>query len=245
MEATRVDAAEGWQWIVSGWETFIRNPGMLVLYLVILLGIAIVLALLPFIGHLVMMLILPVLWAGWYEAAQRLSRGESISADTLFVGFRSGDRLGPLVTLGAILLAGEILLMVILVFFVGGTVLGFVGNMGTGSSGEGMVLGAGMVLTLLIVVAGGGLLAMAFLYAVPLVWFRNLPPVDALKSSFSACLTNFMPLLVFSLVYLVLIPLAILPLGLGLLVLGPVTYCALYASYCAIYPSGERETTLV
>jgi uncharacterized membrane protein len=52
-----------------------------------------------------------------------------------------------------------------------------------------------------------------------------------------------LPLLVFGLVYLVLAVAAVIPLGLGFLVLGPVTVCAVYASYREIF--GGSAPTLV
>ena len=44
-----------------------------------------------------------------------------------------------------------------------------------------------------------------------------------------------LPLLVFGLIYIVLAAVAMLPLGLGFLILGPVTACAAYASYREVF----------
>ena len=60
-------------------------------------------------------------------------------------------------------------------------------------------------------------------------------PFDALKSSFSACLKNFMPFLVYGLAFLVLAVLATLPVGLGWFILIPVTQASIYASYKSLF----------
>jgi uncharacterized membrane protein len=96
-------------------------------------------------------------------------------------------------------------------------------------------LGVGMLLAMLLMSTIGLLLSMAFFYAVPLIMFAAAKPVAALKSSFAACLANILPLLLFSVVYIVLAAVAVIPFGLGLLVLLPVTFGAVYASYRDVY----------
>jgi uncharacterized membrane protein len=59
--------------------------------------------------------------------------------------------------------------------------------------------------------------------------------VAAVKASFSACFKNLLPLLVFGVVYAVLAIIAVIPLGLGLLLLIPVSLCAGYCSYKDIF----------
>ena len=246
MEAKRVAAGEGWQWLVCGWRLFVRNPGIMVLYLVLWLVISVGANLVPIVGGLAMALIAPVLLAGWYEAAHRLAQGGTIEIGTLFEGFRRGDRTGALVALGALLLVGQLLLILIIMAFIGSAVMGLQDVMRHMDSLETMpdvALSGGMLFGMLLVVTGGALLLMAFLYAVPLVWFDGVRPVDSLKHSFSACLRNFLPLLILSLVYLVLVPLAMLPFGLGILVLAPVTLCTMYCSYRSVYGDSGAHST--
>ena len=244
MEARRVDASRGWQWLVRGWELFTRNPGVMILYMLIWAGISIVAGMIPFIGGLAMAVVAPVMLAGWHEAADLLSRKEGISANILFEGFRRREKTGQLITLGAILLGCQLALVVVGMIFIGS---GMMGIMGATDPSGGMMTGgqiafsAGAVFGLLLTLTGATIVLMAYLYAVPLIWFGGLAPMDALKSSFSACLRNVMPLLVFSLIYLILIPLAILPFGLGMLVLIPVSLSAIYASYRDLYPPDSPE----
>ena len=81
---------------------------------------------------------------------------------------------------------------------------------------------------------GAALLAplMAALWFAPaLVYFHNEPPLTALKVSFFACLKNWLPFLVYGVLLLILLLIAAIPLGLGLLVAGPMTLISGYTSY--------------
>ena len=83
--------------------------------------------------------------------------------------------------------------------------------------------------------------AMAFLFAGPLVLFQNLPPVDAAKASFTGCLQNIVPFLVYGVISTILAFIATLPFMLGWLVLGPVLVGATYSAYKGIFEGGESE----
>ena len=76
---------------------------------------------------------------------------------------------------------------------------------------------------------------MAIWFAPALVFFNNMPPLDALKASFNACLKNILAFLVYGLIVLVLMFFAALPAGLGFLVLIPVLSGSVYASYRDIF----------
>jgi uncharacterized membrane protein len=97
-------------------------------------------------------------------------------------------------------------------------------------------LGIGALLAVLFGLLLGVPLVMAYWYAPALVVFRNDDPIAAMKTSFTACLVNMMPMLVYSLLGLVFAIVATIPLGLGWLVLGPVFVASVYASYKDIFP---------
>ena len=73
------------------------------------------------------------------------------------------------------------------------------------------------------------MVTMALFYGIPLVMLAGQNAWPAALDSVAACWINMLPMLVLGLIYLVLIVLAALPLGLGFLVLGPVTVCTVYA----------------
>ncbi|MBL8439647.1 MAG: hypothetical protein JNK96_00340, partial [Betaproteobacteria bacterium] len=80
-------------------------------------------------------------------------------------------------------------------------------------------------------------LIMAMWFAPALVYFNAMAPIAAMKASFAACVANWLPFLVFSIILTVLCFFATLPLGLGFLVLLPVFSGALYASYRDVFPA--------
>ena len=65
--------------------------------------------------------------------------------------------------------------------------------------------------------------------------FQDQGAVQAMKESFSGCLRNIVPFLVYGVVMMVLSVLASIPVGLGWLVLAPVLAASLYTSYKDIY----------
>jgi len=76
---------------------------------------------------------------------------------------------------------------------------------------------------------------MALWFAPALVVLRRMAPVAAIRESFLGCLKNIVPFLVYSIVFLVLGIVASIPLGLGWLVLGPVTVASVYTAYRDIF----------
>lgn len=63
----------------------------------------------------------------------------------------------------------------------------------------------------------------------------NMAPVESIKTSFSACLKNILPLLVFGIIYFLLAIVAAIPILLGFLILIPVSILAMYCSYKSIF----------
>jgi len=76
---------------------------------------------------------------------------------------------------------------------------------------------------------------MAFWFAPILIAVHNLPPVDAMKASFVACLKNVLPFLVYGVIGMALAVVAAIPFFLGLIVLVPVLVASIYTSYRDIF----------
>jgi uncharacterized membrane protein len=241
MTVRKVDAGQGWSWIVEGWRLFIKAPGMWIVMLLIYLGINIVLSFIPLVGTLANALIAPALVGGMLYGAACLARDEDLAISHLFRAFQDQKRLGPMLTLGALLLGSYIVMGLVVAGVIFGGVVGSGALSGNLSEEQlmGLVMGSGLIFALILLVLSC-LIAMALFYAIPLVMLGGQAPWAAVQTSFSACLTNFLPLLVFSLIYLVLGILAVIPLGLGFLVLVPVTFAAIYASYKDVFP--EQDT---
>ncbi len=74
-------------------------------------------------------------------------------------------------------------------------------------------------------------LLMAYWFAPALVIMHGMGAVAAMKASFGACLRNFIPFLIYGIVMMVLVVVAMIPFGLGLLVWIPLSFTSTYAAY--------------
>ncbi|MCP5159416.1 MAG: hypothetical protein H6974_08305 [Gammaproteobacteria bacterium] len=239
MTAIRADAGRGWGWIIEGWQLFAKAPGIWIVILLIYLAISVVLSLIPLVGLIGHTLLNPVLVGGMLYGVAAQARGETLEIGHLFQGFRDQERMGPLVMLGLFSVGGYLLMFIIFMIFVGGS---FVTGLALDSTGAnvpheamgGILAGVGLIVMLLAVTISI-LIAMALFYGVPLVMLGRQNAWPAVQASVAACWINMLPLLVFGLIYIVLVIIAALPLGLGFLVLGPVTVGAVYASYREVF----------
>ena len=239
MNAMRVDAGRGWGWITEGWRLFAGAPGVWIVILLIYLGINVVLSLIPLIGGLAYLLLSPVLTGGILYGADRQARGETLEISDLFRGFQDQGRMGPLVILGLISLAGYMLMGLILMVFVGG---GIATGIVLDDPGQGItpemiegLFGVGFMVLILVELTLWAVIMMAMLYAIPLVMLGRQDAWPAVQDSIAACWINMLPLLVFGLMGLVLAMIATIPFGLGFLILWPVMICAVYASYREVF----------
>lgn len=248
MAMMRVDAGRGWGWIVEGWRLFAQAPGIWIVIMLIYLGISVVLSFIPFVGGLAYMLLSPVLAGGMLYGAAAQARGESLEIAHLFRGFQDQERMGPLVLLGLISLAGYVLMVLVVILFMGGglmmgATLDSTGAIVPSEAIGGLLAGAGLV-ALLIIVVIWFLITMALFYGIPLVMLGGQNAWPAAQDSVAACWTNVLPLLVFGLIYLVLGVVAVIPFGLGLLILGPVTVGAVCASYRDVFGETPARVNL-
>ncbi len=182
------------------------NPWLWLAASLILVVACVALVSVSLIGPMVFCLLSPLLCSGVLRACQKALNSETLEVSDFFSGFR--DNASGLAILGVIVV---------------GSLAGF-----------GLLFGGGLVAKLV-----GFLLVfpliMAFWFAPALVFFNNMSPVDALKASFNACLKNTLPFLVYSLIVMVLMFFAALPVGLGFLLLIPVLSGSVYVSYRDIF----------
>lgn len=225
-----VEAGQGIEWLKEGWQLFLKNPGMWIAIAVIVIVIFVVLGLIPLLGHLAANLITPIIAAGLLIGCRALAQGEELKIDHVFAGFKQNT--GNLIVLGVLALVGGVLVAIVTFLIVGGGAMS--GAMLGNGRGVGMAAG-GLLLGMLVMLALMVPLMMALWFAPALVVFRNAAPVDALKLSFNACMKNMVPFLVYGVVMLVLTVVAAIPVGLGFILLLPVTAGSLYASYVDIF----------
>jgi uncharacterized membrane protein len=233
-EPRTVDAGRGIAWWTDAWALFVKSAALWVVLGILLFIVLAVLAFIPLIGGVVASLILPVFMGGWMLAARNVEGGGALEVADLFSCFK-GDKLSPLLVMGALFLAGMVVIALVAMLLGFGAMAGVMMGGAHRSMGSMMAgFGVGM-LTMLIVLLLGLLIGMALWFAPALVVFRGVAPIDAMKLSFAASVKNVMPFLLYGVIYLVASIVASIPFGLGWLVLGPVAMLSVYLSYKDVF----------
>jgi len=242
MEIRQVSAGQGWQWIVDGFALFRKNPLIWIVLFVIYFIILMVVSIIPLVGPLVMSLLAPVFAAGFMLACRDLENGNELEVRHLIAGFMHNT--GQLVTVGGLYLVGSIVIMGVMMFAGGGAILGAAALNGMqGGEPPDVAIGAigGMMIALLAALALLVPLLMAYWFAPALVFFNDMPAAQAMKASFSACMKNWLSFTVYGAAGLGLTLLAMIPFGLGILVLIPVITASIYTGYKDIFVFAAQE----
>ncbi len=231
---------QGGAWVVRGWALFTQAPLIWIVSVVIFFAIYLILNFVPIIGMFVSYALYGLLAGGLMLGAHGQHRGRPLEVTDIFSGFKA-PHTTPLLIVGVLYMAAWIVLMVIagILFAI---VLGASGGIGAlmnggGGAITGLLAGAGLgaMVVVLVVMAAAVPIFMAFWFAPILVVANAVAPMEALKMSFSACLKNFLPFLIYGLIFLVLFIIGSIPLGLGLLVVIPLMYTSTYAAYRDIF----------
>lgn len=222
----RMNADQATVWLREGWELFKRAPGLWIAILVIYVVIIVVANLIPVVGGLALALFGNVFRFGMLSGARDLAAGKPLTIGHLFAGFGS-SRMGSLMLLGVLALIGALCIGMPMGLIVA-AVIG-----GGRSAGFGFATGMLMGILALVLIA---VISAALLFAAPLVGFRDLAPVEAVKLSFAATLANWVPLLLWGVLGMLLTLAGAVPFGLGLLVVIPLLLTSYYCMYRAIFP---------
>jgi hypothetical protein len=230
-EPREVPLGAGMDWLAEGWRYFQLAPGLWIAIVVVWFVLVMATNFIPFLGGLAANLFMPVISAGIVLGCDALRRGEPLRMEHLFAGFSTN--FGQLLLIGLINLGiGVLLGVVFLALMFGGLALS--GDVSQWGSGAGP--GIGLVVALVVAVFAVSIpLAMAMAFAPALVALNGMGAVDAMLLSLKACARNFLALLILGFVVLLLAILAMLPLGLGLLVAGPVFMATNFAAYRALF----------
>lgn len=201
-EPRTVAPGRGLQWARDGLDIFAASPVVWMGITLLFLLMGVVLAIIPFAGMLWSVAV-PIHAGGLMLGCRALRRGEALEVRYLFNGFEA-PRVQPLALVGALYLAGSLIVMLpLLVLVIGGSlasavVLGSTGGNGAALIGIGLF---GVVLVLVTMAVGMGL-SMALWFAPALVVFDGAPALDALKLSLRAAWMNVGAFTVYALVLL-------------------------------------------
>lgn len=195
------------QWIVQGWRTFKNSPFAWLLLSVLYIVSLFLLNQIPFVGRTVAALVSPVLIAVFLVSAHELAEGRTLKPLRLLEIFKDPVRVLNLLALGLLPLT-VVLLQSLLTFIDFPSV---------------MISLVGLVLWALV--------ATALFYGLPLVVFEKRAPLEAARSSVEVCLREPVAISMFIVFAFILLIIAAIPLGLGVLIYLPVMAGAIYASY--------------
>jgi uncharacterized membrane protein len=235
MEPQRLRSRQGWEWIKQGYALFIKAPLLWIVLLLICMIAAVGISSVPVVGEPLVSLLTPAVLVGLMVGCRALSQNDALELTHLFSGFRK--QTSQLVALGGISLVAQFLILG-LMMVAGGAALVSILMSGQPQTDPDVMMqtleGAGFAALIGIVLFS--LLMMAMQFAPMLVFFRSVPPLQAMKLSLRAFLLNVGPMLVYGLTLMLLAVLASLPMFLGWVVLLPLIFTSLYASYIDIFP---------
>jgi len=240
MPPRSVAAGHGLHWISNGWRLFRLSPLVWVIITVVLILIWIVLLSIPKVGSALFNLLFPIFFAGLMVGCRDLERGRKLELGYLLAGFR--ENAAALVTVGGIYFVG--LLIVLLVAF---GPAGGLPKLPAKPSPQDIA----MLQTELKKMTGPILMAMALYvplmmltwFAPLLIAFRKMQALPALKLSFSACMQNLGAFALYGFIVVVLWIVATLPIMIGLVIVLPVIFGSIYASYVDIFERGAETPT--
>jgi hypothetical protein len=230
-----VDAGRGIEWIKQIFALIAANP---VAFLVMGLIVGVI-AIIPLIGTLAVLVLLPTFYAGIAYAAREQDQGRQADIKHLFQGFNEPGRIGPLVTLCLPQVAAGVLFFILALIFVGGAILG--GGLGADANPAAIfgAMGFGFVILLLVGLVVTIAVYMAVLFAIPKVMFDGEAAFPAMKESFSAALANLVPIIVFGLVVGIAFMILAALIGwipiLGMIVLFSLIYAFIGVSHYVIW----------
>ena len=247
MQARIVGAVRGVRWLGEGWRLFRVAPlPWLALSCVYLLGTNL-LVLVPFIGMLIALIIVPPLTVGMMAAARAASAGRRPELGMLAEGLRTETR--SQLALGVVYLACSMLI------FAATTAADGAGGLRALMSGRGPAAEAELQAVVFPLAVLGLLylpVFMMFWFAPPLAAWHGAGPVKALFFSFFACLMNWraffaygaasallvlaLPLALLSVLMLLSFKVAAISFVFPLLiVLLPTLFASFYASYRDVF----------
>ncbi|MBC6905633.1 hypothetical protein DWB84_09215 [Saccharophagus sp. K07] len=220
-----VNASQGVQWLVDGFNYFKQGAGIWIAITIIGILLMVGLSILPVINFVVSLT--TYLWVGGLMlGCKALHDREPLKISHLFAGF--SEELGPLLLLGVVLMAATFVLVIVALVAV--MVLTPLLSLSTGSLDLLLI-----PLISLVILALYTPIIMAAWFSPALIVLHKVPVFEAMSMSFKGCWRNMVPFLLYGLVLMVLAVLAIFTLGLGFLVLIPVIYASIFCSYKDIF----------
>ena len=201
MKLKIVPARTGIQWVKSGVMTFLKQPLAMAGLFFMFLATMTILSIVPLIGSLLALCLLPAATLGLIAATEIAIKGKFPMPSVMLTAFRADKpRVKAMWILGGLYALGFLAMMAITAAVDDGQFAKM--YLGGGNLSREQVMQADFQTALWIGMAMYLPLSMAFWHAPALVHWQGMAPVKSLFFSFFACLKNFRAFLVFGLVWL-------------------------------------------
>lgn len=254
-------ASSGARWIAGGWQLLKTRPGLVIGSVLLMYVLVVLVSMMPLIGLGAGYLLSPLLAGGVIAIFARiaeileraedepLAREQPIGFDVLFSQFSGEAPWRTLIGLGGVTILVNLLVFVLVISYLG-TALPADGMAAlndpeltdtermeillpavTSSSAMGIWFAVAVIYVLYLT---------AKLFAVPLIILRDHSLTAALVASFRAVWRNWLPMLVFALIWVGLFMTVPLTMGLAAILLVPWAWAALYAAFVSIFPAMEE-----
>lgn len=244
----KLPAPTGWLWIKEGFALFRKQPADISTLFIGYMFMMLVLGVLPVLGQLLPLMLIPVFSIAFMEACRRIAVGRRVYPNLLLAGFRS-PQVKSLLFLGLLYLLAAMLAVAASSIVDGG--LFWRAMSGQTALDPKTVEGSNLLSAMIF--AGVVYLpaAMAFWYAAPLIAWQNMPVGKAVFYSFFTVYRQGRAFLVYAAAWIgigVLLPsfvslIAGAILGRALttmLVLLPLSVALTVVMYCSFYPTYTR-----
>jgi hypothetical protein len=201
MKLNIVPARTGVQWFKSGARTFFKQPLALSGLFFMFMAVMSVLTLIPVVGNLLALALLPGATLGLMAATEETTKGKFPMPTVLLSAFRAGrQQLRAMLVLGALYAAGFLLVLAISATVDGGKFarLYLLGGSMTPETLQEPDFESAILVAMALYMP----LSLLFWHAPALVHWHGITPVKSLFFSLVACMRNFWAFTVYSLVWL-------------------------------------------
>lgn len=221
-----VGAGRGAGWLIDGFDYFKRNAGSWIAICIIGLLIMIVLNIIPIVNMLAGFL--GSVWMGGLMiGCKAIYDDKGLEIGHLFAGFQ--NKFGSLLGLSVVVMLASLGVMAITLGSMFMAV--FTGDTSSMGAEDAMKMMLGVLIALALLLP----LYMAAWFAPCLILFGDKGVFSAMKLSFIACLKNIVPFLIYGIVMMVLVIVASIPFGLGMLVAGPMIFASMFIGFKEVF----------
>ena len=195
MQARTLPAQRGWAWIFEGFQLWKRNPALITFLVFGYWLCLLVVAAIPFVGQVLMSLVMPALALGIYNGCKAIAEGRKAGPEILISGFR--QNLPEQIKIGGIYLIGTFAVLGLTALADDGTLAELM--LGKRKLDEATAEDPRLGLSLLVAALGSTPLMMAYWFAPLLAGWGRVSAPKAMFFSFVACWRNWRAFLAYAL----------------------------------------------